>query len=381
MCDESVTDGNRSLSILHITNPGSVGGLESVVRSVTAGLQRAGHRVGVIAVLDAESSGHPFLEALRRHGVGTISINLPARAYVREIREVAAEIKRFSPDVIHTHGARADVLHSWGARNSGIPIVTTLHGSSRPGGLAGWSERLQALMIRRFDAVVAVSRPLLEDLVDQGVPSDRIHLIPNGPGVVPELLSREAARRELELDATGDPVIGWVGRLIPVKGADIFLRALGRLLHLKWTGSVVGDGPELQMLRELARDLKIADRVRFHGSIPDAARYQSAFDLFVLSSRSEGIPMVLFEAASSGVPVVASAVGGVPDVVSSQEARLVPPEDPEGLAGAIEDALLDREGSLRRASRARGRLATESGQQMWIARYEALYRDLAMRSR
>jgi len=201
-------------------------------------------------------------------------------------------------------------------------------------------------------------------------------LIPNAPGGAATPLPRQAARSELGLGESDTPVIGWVGRLIPVKGADVFLRALGACADERWTASVIGDGPERGPLENQARELRIGSRVRFHGSVPDAARYQSAFDLFVLSSHSEGIPMVVFEAAAAGTPIVASAVGGIPDVLSDREARLIAAGNADALADAIRATLNDLEGAGERAVRARERIALEFSEEVWLDRYERLYRHL-----
>ena len=366
----------RSLSILHVTAPGPVGGLESVVRATATGLHRRGHRVGVIAVVEPGQPDHPFVASLRREGVETTQLILPARAYLREVRRVSAEIRRFAPDVLHAHGSRADLLHFPTARWLGIPIVTTLHGSSMRGGLAGLSERFQGTVLKWFDAVVAVSSPLARDLIQRGLSHDQVHLIPNSPSTTVAPLPRQAARDHLGLSESDTPVLGWVGRLIPVKGGDVFLRALAALTGERWMVSIIGDGPERGDLERLAEEFGIGNRVRFHGAMPDAAKYQSAFDLFVLSSHSEGIPMVVFEAAAAGTPIVASAVGGIPDVFSGREAHLVPAGDVDALAGAIRALLGDLEGARERADRARERIAAEFSEEVWMDRYEKMYREL-----
>lgn len=374
-----MTDGSpatRSPSVLHVTAPGPVGGLETVVRATATGLHRRGHRVGVIAVVEPGHPDHPFVESLRREGIEAKQLNLPARAYIREIHRVSAEIRAFDPGVIHTHGSRADLLHFLTARALGIPIVTTLHGSSMRGGLAGLSEQFQGTLLKWFDAVVAVSSPLARELIERGISPDRVHLIPNSPGTTLVPLPRQVACDQLGLGESDTPVIGWVGRLIPVKGGEVFLRALAGLSAEPWTVSMIGDGPERGALERLANELGIGSRVRFHGSMPDAAKYQSAFDLFVLSSHSEGIPMVVFEATAAGTPVVASAVGGIPDVFSDREAHLVPAGDVDALAGAIRASLDDLEGARERAGSARERIGAEFSEEDWLDRYEELYREL-----
>jgi glycosyltransferase involved in cell wall biosynthesis len=165
--------------------------------------------------------------------------------------------------------------------------------------------------------------------------------------------------------------------LIPVKGADVFLRALAELKDVPWCASVVGDGPERPRLERLALALGLSDRVAFHGLVNDAARLFPAFDLYVLSSRSEGTPIVLFEAMAAGVPVVATAVGGVPDVVSDREALLVPPQDPSALAQAIRTAFCNPGAARARVTAARARLTRDFTVSGWVASYDAVYQRVA----
>ena len=367
--------GARStLSIVHILDPAPAGGLESVVHGLACGQLRGGHRVRVFAPRSAQGEAHPFLDPLRRAGVPFDLLDLPPRGYLAERRRVAELLREHRPDVVHTHGYRPDLLDAGVARGLGIPVVTTVHGSSRMGGVTRAYEWLQWRAFRRFDRVVAVSRPLGASLEEAGVGARRISIIPNALAGG-ERLGRDAARAALGLE-DGVPAIGFVGRLIPAKGADLFLEALAGVRDLPWRASIVGDGGDRGMLEALAARLGIAGRVRFHGAVDGAGALFSAFDLFVLSSRTEGTPMVLLEAMDSRVPVVAARVGGVPDVVGPREALVVPALDTAALAAAIRAALGDGEGARTRAEAAARRVATEFGAEQWLARYEEVYRGI-----
>ena len=310
---------------------------------------------------------------LRAAGVEVDVLQLPARAYLRERRLIRELCARFRPDVVHTHGHRPDLLDAGIARSMGAATVTTVHGSSRFRGMAQLYELVQFAMFRRFDAVVAVSRPLVRSLSRFGVPRHRIHLVPNGwDGRAPGSDRHEARQ------ALGAPpdrfLIGWVGRLIPVKAADVFLRALAELGDVPWSASVVGDGGERRRLEQLAARLGLRNRVAFPGSVYDAAGVFPAFDVFVLSSRTEGTPIVLFEAMAAGVPIVATRVGGVPDVVSPAEAALVAPDDPGALAAAIRAVYHNPAAARARAHRAGERLLRDFAVAPWVDRYTAIYR-------
>jgi glycosyltransferase involved in cell wall biosynthesis len=190
--------------------------------------------------------------------------------------------------------------------------------------------------------------------------------------------TRADARRTLGL-GSDTKIVGWIGRLSREKGADVMLNAFSlcdRSLRL----SIIGDGPEREHLRELAARLGIAERVTWHGAIANAGTLLSAFDAFVLSSRTEGTPIVLFEAMYAGVPIVATTVGGVSDVVSSDQALLIPPEDPNRLAGALGELATNPDITLVRSRSARERLRTSFDLTVWLAEMESVYRASAKRT-
>ena len=176
-----------------------------------------------------------------------------------------------------------------------------------------------------------------------GVPADRIATIPNAwrpPSVAAPRPCRVHAPAWVSTGTV--PLLGWVGRLSHVKGADIALAALARLRNDSARLVFVGDGPDRPALEAQAAALGVASRVRFAGMVPQASSILPAFDALVLSSRSEGTPMILLETIHAGVPIVASAVGGVPDLLPAGTALLVPPNDPAALATAMDEVLADR---------------------------------------
>ena len=369
-------DTHGPLSVVHLCTPARVGGLERVVQGLAIWTTRAGHHVTVMAVSPPGANLGEFLTPLQRAGIPVVRVESAGRRYLAERRVVREHLRRMKPDVLHTHGYRCDLLHGGPARRLGIATVSTLHGSSRMGGLSHLFEWLQERALTRFDAVVAVSEPLRQSLLARGVPEERLHLIPNGWVPPEEYLDRETARRELGLPKDG-MIIGWIGRLIPIKGCDVFLEALAMLDAdtPAWHAVVVGDGPERAALEEQARSLGIGDRVTFAGSVPEAARIVKALDLFVLSSRSEGTPMTILEVMGAGVPVVATAVGGVPEVVDAPRAGwLVPAEDPMTLARTLGEAIGDDNGRGSRGRTGRDRTEKAYGPGPWVQRHVAAYR-------
>ena len=370
---------NRLMLVVHVLAPGPVGGLERVVTALAGAQRRDGTDARVVAVTDAEAPEPASLDALREHGVPVLPVPLPPRAYRLERRRLRDTLLPIRPDVVHTHGYRADIQGGAVARGLEVATVTTVHGFTGGGWKNRLYERLQRRAFRRFGAVVAVSSPLGRELAASGVPAGRIHVIPNAAPPARACLDRRDARRELGVSEE-EFVLGWVGRLSLEKGPDVLVEALA-LLPAGVTAVVIGSGRAAPALEQLAAARGVAGRIHWRGLVPDAGRLFAGFDCFVLSSRTEGTPIVLFEAMAAGTPIVATAVGGVPDVVSAVEAVLVPSAEPAPLADAIARVRADPAAARERAGAARLRLAGERRLEPWVAQYDAVYRHLLASSR
>ena len=374
--DNAVTTEASALTILHVTAPASVGGLERVVEALGTGHVRRGHAVHVAAVIGPAEPEPSMICVLREAGVTVHVLRAAARAYRAERAFIARLCRELRPDVVHTHGFRSDVIDGGVARRQGIPIVTTVHGFTRNPGRGRIYEWLQRRSHRRFDAVVAVSQAQREELYAAGVPAARLQVLRNAWPDGGAFLDRAAARAALSIpqDAV---IVGWVGRLSQEKGPDLFIEALARCPSPWVHAAMVGDGRLRAGLEGQARALGIADRITFFGQLADAHRYFAAFDLFVMSSRTEGAPIVLFEAMAAGVPIVATAVGGIPEIVARGEATLVATENPAALAEAICATLCNPERIATQTRAARETLRFDYSYDRWLAAYESLYRRLA----
>jgi glycosyltransferase involved in cell wall biosynthesis len=332
-----------------------------------------GRGVHVAAILSpADAPNHPFIAGLEALGTPVTVVAVSARSYLREYRSVNALVARLRPAIIHTHGYHADLIGGAVARVRGLRTVSTVHGfvGGSPRNLI--YERMQLVALRHADAVLAVSLPLVDRLIKAGVPRGKIHFVPNGFAPFALSLTRAAARQELGLIGSA-PLAGWVGRLSPEKGADVMLDAIAAC-ESPWHLSMIGDGPERARLGQRAAKLGITDRVTWHGPVSNAGALLSAFDAFVLSSRTEGTPIVLFEAMHAAVPIVTTRVGGVPDVVSSAEAILVPAERPTMIARALGELLNEPAAAKRRSLLARERVIRDFGAEAWVAAVNEIYR-------
>lgn len=361
-----------ALRICHLTAPSAFGGAEYVIAALAAGMARRGHAITVISLLD-ESGSSPF-ERLSGTGPELVTIRVPPRRYRLELRHLGIELSRIRPLLIHTHGYHADLVGLRAARQAGVPALSTVHGYTR----GDWKNRLYEWLdrraLRRFDAVVPVSEPLRQELAAASVPAAKLRVMVNACVGPVSLLGRAESRWQLGLP-TDALVAGWIGRIAPEKGPDVFLDALAQAPA--WHGSLIGAGPLQDSLRSRAEALGVADRLHWHGSIPDASSRFDAFDVIVLSSRTEGTPIVLLEAMAAGIPLIATRVGGIPDAVGTGEAYLVPPEDPLAIARCLEQIARNPEDAAQRAGAARNRLREEFSPEAWLDGYERLYRELA----
>lgn len=343
---------------------------------LSAGQRMKGvHVAAVLRPTDAD--GHPFVVRLEALGVTVTRVVVAGRDYLREYRLLRALIAEVQPQLVHTHGYRADVIAGALARARQIPTVSTAHGFTGGGLRNRLNERIQRFALRRANAVIAVSAPLAEHLASVGVSRDRIHCVPNAFTTPLASVTRLEARQRLGI-ARDALVAGWVGRLSREKGADLMLDALAHL-DPSWRLSIVGDGAERDALQRQARILGIADRITWHGLVENAGSLLTAFDAFVLSSRTEGTPITLFEAMYASVPIVATRVGGVPDVINSSHAILVPSGEPEMIARALAEVAGNPGAAVRRSVLAREKLLQSFATSDWFEAIDAVYRAASRR--
>jgi glycosyltransferase involved in cell wall biosynthesis len=248
-------------------------------------------------------------------------------------------------DVINAMWLYPDsVAAGWIAKRLGISMVPTALGCDVNKMLDESGKRSQILgMLQESKTVTAVSEPLRTGMVSKGIDASRIFTIPNGVDAnLFQVRDKRDVRRSLQLDADKRTIV-FVGRLSEEKGVETLVRAASLLSHRRKDVAVhlVGDGPLGPELMALAESIGASRIVHFEGarSHAEVAKWLSACDVFCLPSLREGCPNVVNEALASGRPVVASRVGGIPDMVNAEAGILVEPSQPEALAQALDSAL------------------------------------------
>jgi glycosyltransferase involved in cell wall biosynthesis len=314
------------------------------------------------------TGGHDFVARLREDRVETTEIRSGRRRYAREVRELTALLRDWRPDVVHTHVYHADIVGYVAARRAGVPVVATVHGLTGGSLKNRFYQWLDLQALKRVDGVVCVSSPLVARMHAAGIPRDRVHLVPNAHDGS-TALSRPEARAILGFDDQA-VLVGWIGRLSHEKGADRFVRVIDSV-RAGSRGVVIGDGPERTNLeRQIAAT---GAPVALVGARPDAARLVSAFDVLAITSRTEGLPMTVLHAMAAEVPVVATAVGALPDALGDSAGWLVEPTSESDFSTALREALADRPSARARAQRGRARLERLYSLDRWLDAMNRVY--------
>jgi glycosyltransferase involved in cell wall biosynthesis len=294
--------------------------------------------------------------------------------------DLLRSVRTRRPALLHLHGFGASNYGRWVGMKTGIPVLIHEHGINAA---IPFYQRIADRVLHGFAAeAIAVSREVREYLVNvRLVPRDRIHIIHNGVDVVrfAPTTPEESARTRMEWGADADPTVGLVGRFHPVKGQEDFLRAAASVVRRVPNARffLVGDGITRESLISLSRGLGLGDKVRFLGHRGDLPSLFPLFDVQVVASHREGIPLVLLEGMATGRAVVATEVGGIPEVVDAGESGLlVPPRDPAAMAEAVVRLLADRLLRDRLGKAAVQRIRESFALPAMVAGVEAVYERL-----
>jgi glycosyltransferase involved in cell wall biosynthesis len=316
----------------------------------------------------------PFVEEARRQGFETVVLRSNAPRFFRCISEIAGELRRLRADVLCCSGYKSDLLGWRAARRVGVPVVGIAHGWTGATWKVRLNEWIDKLVLRQLDAVVSVSAAQAAKVRAAGVAPACMATIPNavGPDAFAPPQPEYAGRLRALLPAPVRHVVGCAARLSPEKGVGrLVAAAAGTPAEVGFV--VFGDGPLRGEIEKQIAALGLGQRFVLAGFRDDVRRYLPYLDLLAIPSFTEGLPVVLLEAFAAGVPVVASAVGGIPEVLEDgRSGFLVPPADAAALATAIGRALSDEEARREMGRRGRDRVREDYS----FARQSAAYQEL-----
>ena len=372
-----------SIRIVHVIDGLGSGGAERLLTIYATELHRKGHDVHIVVLNDR--NGNPERTNIEAAGIPTSLIPVGKLRNFCQIWRFFSELKALKPDIVHAHLQFSSILCSLFGRFNGVPSVATVHTLEGPelanrDGLRRW---LMYKTLATFcDRVICLSNAAEAFARANGLAGAQIDVLPNGIDLSAFERTSASERRDLR-SALGipehAPLIISVAVLRPPKGMDRLIRAMpaickgvdgARLL-------IVGDGPERERLVALAAELGVADSITFTGQRPDVPALMSLADVFVLPTLDDAQPTVVMEAMASRLPVIATTVGGLPDMIEhSVDGVLVPPDDVAALEAAVSEMLTDFTKRAEFAAAGRATVEEKFSLDRQVARLTELYETL-----
>jgi glycosyltransferase involved in cell wall biosynthesis len=357
-----------------VTRADPIGGVQIHIRDLAAAVQSQGHTATVLS-----GGSGPFIDALRAQGTPTVmlrhlSVPIDPVRDLLALREIRAVVMRLHPDLLAVHSAKATVLGRLVGRALRIPVVVTAHGWTFTPGFP----RIQAAAYRQIERllgplaskIIAVSefdRRLALDA--RIVAEDRIVTVHNGMPDIPSRLRAEPDR--------SPPRLVMVARLGAQKDHTSLLRALAGLTHHPWELELIGEGPLMGEMKSLAATLGIGGRVQFLGQRTDVDQRLAEAQVSLLVTNWEGFPLSILESMRAGLPVVASAVGGIDEAVRHEDTGyLVPRGDVALLRDRIEKLLANPGLRRRMGTSGRARYEQHFTLDQTVSKTLTVYRDV-----
>ncbi len=368
----------NKIRVMHLvaSRPDKIYGGEAVILALAQKADKDRFYSVIVCFKDAT----PFVDKAKKFSILTEVIYLKSRFDINAIFRLKELLRRHDIDILHCHGYKADTIGFLTSRLTKVRLVSTCHGWWPNTPKLRFYDFIDTGVLKFFDKVVAVSPQIYDNLAKRNISPSKLEVIPNGIDVnrFEAGTDKEAIKKELGIKRE-DFVVGSVGRLSSEKGLIYLLEAASKVKTKMRDVSfvIVGEGDMKQDLIDYAKELKIDDKVIFTGYREDADRIFPVFDLFVMPSLTEGLPLALLEAMAAGKAVIASNVGGIPAVIEhGKTGLLVAPRDVSKIEKTILDLINNRK--LVDAIADNGRKFVENNFSLSasIDRYEELYTRL-----
>jgi len=326
----------------------------------------------IVGGLERGEAPSLMLQQAAAEGIATFRLPCRGRLDLGAVKRLAEFLENEQISILHAHDFKAN-FYAWLARKKfPLPLVTTLHLWNRNNLITASYEFIDALLVRRFDRIIGVSPAIVAEAKRWYIPEQKLRVILNGIDIA-------RFQKNPPRPADDKIVIGSVGRLVAQKGFPIFLQMAVALLakrdNLQFI--LVGDGPVREELEAESKKLGIADKVTFTGQRDPVETAYGEMDIFVSSSLSEGLPIALLEAMAARLPVVATRVGAVPEVIENNiSGLLVEPDNPQVLVDAVDSLLADPAKKQALAEGGFRRVQEHFSAENMARQTEAVYREI-----
>ncbi|MBI5071375.1 glycosyltransferase [Candidatus Falkowbacteria bacterium] len=356
----------RKIKIIHIITGLPFGGAETMLFDLARRLSADNFEVKVATAV----RGGPLVQDFKEAGIEVRIFEKRGKIGLGLIFKLWRFLRREKPDIVHTHLFGGDTWGRIAAVLARVPIIiSTEHNTNLD---EGWAKRKLKKFLSHFTKkIVAVSEAVKNySVVYDKIRAKKIVVVQNG-------IDLEKFISSSEKDFGDPPIIGVVGRLEEQKGYKYLFEALNLIKTIPWILWVVGDGSKKSELERLAKDLNLRERIIFLGARRNIAEILNQIDIFVLPSLWEGLGIAVLEAAAAGKPIVASRVGGIPEIIEEDRTGiLVEPKNVKSLADGLEHILLGSAEAKEMGARARAMAEEKFGVEKMVGSYENLYKEL-----
>lgn len=375
----------KPLRILYVITKANWGGAQRYVYDLAVAAKAAGHTVRVVSGPEGVLTRKLAEAAIETISLPSLSRDVSLGSEWRVFTELRAQIQEFEPDIVHGNSSKAGGLAALAARTTGSAhSIFTAHGwafnEARPlwQRLLIWLAHYATVLLA--DRTICNSKATLHDARHMPLVRERLVVIHNGIGAI-DFHTRGDARERLAPTLSLPFWIGTIAELHPTKQISVLIRAFKDIAakHLDTALVLIGDGQERERLERYVKRLDLEQRVVFCGHVDEAARYLPALDLFVLPSHTESLGYVVIEAGRAGVPVVASRVGGIPEIIDSGvSGALVRPGSYHLLATTLETLIKDPALRSRYATNLKARVEDKFSLERMTQKTIALYHSLRL---
>jgi glycosyltransferase involved in cell wall biosynthesis len=375
-----------TIHILHLRSSGGFYGAESVILNLSLSIRAYGIESHICCINNQKNPHTELVDRAREQGLEAFAIlcrGLFDRQTVKSIRDL---IVQKNIDILHCHDYKADILGVLACRGLNIKRIATNHGWTQVGFKLRFYEFIDGLFLNEFHKVIAVSDKIADETRIFLWNKKKVEVIYNG--IDTDIFSRKNDANIKNLKITlgfndNDLLIGSIGRLSKEKDQATLIFTFASILKKKKEYAsklrlfFVGDGADKNKLMALVEELGVSKNIIFLGARSNIMDFYSVMDLFVLSSRREGLPMVLLEAMAMGIPVIATNVGAVSTLIQNEKTGiLVEPKDTEGLANAMMTLLQDRQKAEALAAGANTLVKEKFSSTIMARQYNEIYKSL-----
>jgi glycosyltransferase involved in cell wall biosynthesis len=365
----------RRVKVLQLISSGGYYGAENMLLNLCASQEQSGCENSLLIFYNVHVPNVEFYERARRRGISVRMVHCNGRADWRAVRQIEEYIQEDEVDLVHTHGYKADLYGYLAAWRCHKPVVATCHNWVGGTAALGIYNHLDRMVLKKFNALAAVSDAVAHRLLAFGVPAEKIKTIANGIDV----MAFERAEPLPLLKAEDSTVVGLVARLDLQKGFEYLLRAARELCKTSPGLKIViaGEGPDRNAIEEMVQQYGLQSNVILAGQQSNMPAVYAAMDIFVLPSLNEGLPMTVLEAMAASKPVIATRVGAIPSVIKDGESGLlVDPKNSEGLRNAIASLLDDPERRRRMGTQAHAWVSQNYTSEAMALKYRDMYEEV-----